>query len=241
MFNKKIKAEEVQENSFWISYTDILSSLLIVILLVTAYVVFELMTTKQNVVQNLEEVTKAELVRKEILTEVQKKLLSQGLEVTVADNYSVLRIPESTLTFRSNNYNIPLSMRDDLKTIGKILIEVLIEDNRTEYFDTIFIEGHTDIRPTERIMGNWGLSTFRAISVWNYWVKNVSKNYENLENSEGVKLFSVSGYGESRPATENQFTEEDFKKNRRIDIRFTLRKPTSVDFSKILNLFDEGK
>lgn len=239
MFKKRVKSEENQETSFWISYTDILSSLLIVILLVTAYVVFELMTTKQNVVQNLEEVTKAEIVRKEILTEVQKKLLEQGLEVTVADNYSVLRIPESTLTFRSNNYLIPNSMKKDLSLIGKVLIEVLTEGNRTEYFDTIFIEGHTDIRPTERVMGNWGLSTFRAISVWNFWVKNVSNNYQNLTNSEGIKLFSVSGYGESRPATESQLTEDDFKKNRRIDIRFTLRKPTSVDFSKILDLFNE--
>ena len=240
MFRKRTKLEEHQENSFWISYTDILSSLLIIILLVTAYVVFELMTTKQNVVQNLEEVTKAELVRKEILTEVQKKLLEKGLEVNITDNFSVLRIPESTLTFRSNNYYIPNGMKKDLGTIGNVLLEVLLNENRTEYFDTIFIEGHTDIRATDREMGNWGLSTFRAISVWNYWVNNVSKEYEKLLNSDKENLFSVSGYGESRPATESQKNEEEYKKNRRIDIRFTLRKPTSVDFGKILNIFDEN-
>lgn len=240
MFRKRATSEEYQENSFWISYIDILSSLLIVILLVTAFVVFELMNTKQNVVQNLEEVTKAELVRKEILTEVQKKLLKEGLEVNITDNFSVLRIPESTLTFRSNNYYIPNAMKQGLTTIGTILFEVLVIDNRTEYFDTIFIEGHTDIRSTEREMGNWGLSTFRAISVWNFWISYVSKDYENLLNSDREKLFSVSGYGESRPATDKQENEEEYKKNRRIDIRFTLRKPTSVDFSKILNLFDEN-
>jgi flagellar motor protein MotB len=240
MFRKRAKLEEHQENSFWISYTDILSSLLIIILLVTAYVVFELMSTKQNVIQNLEEVIKAELVRKEILTEVQKKLLEDGLEVNITDNFSVLRIPESTLTFRSNNYYIPNGMKKDLGTIGNVLLEVLLKENRTTYFDTIFIEGHTDIRPTDREMGNWGLSTFRAISVWNYWVSNVSKDYEKLLNSDKENLFSVSGYGESRPATDSQKNEEEYKKNRRIDIRFTLRKPTSVDFSKILNLFDEN-
>ena len=240
MFRRRLKLEEHQENSFWISYTDILSSLLIIILLVTAYVVFELMITKQNVVQNLEEVTKAELVRKEILTEVQKKLLEDGLEVNITDNFSVLRIPESTLTFRSNNYFIPKGMKKNLDIIGSVLLEVLNKQNRTEYFDTIFIEGHTDIRSTDREMGNWGLSTFRAISVWNFWVSNVSKDYENLLNSDREKLFSVSGYGESRPTTDSQKNEEEYKKNRRIDIRFTLRKPTSVDFSKILNLFDEN-
>ena len=189
MLRKRETLEEYQENSFWISYTDILSSLLIVILLVTAFVVFELMNTKQNVVQNLEEVTKAELVRKEILTEVQKKLLKEGLEVNITDNFSVLRIPESTLTFRSNNYYIHNAMKQGLSTIGTILFEVLVIDNRTEYFDTIFIEGHTDIRSTEREMGNWGLSTFRAISVWNFWINYVSKDYENLLNSDREKLF----------------------------------------------------
>jgi flagellar motor protein MotB len=240
MFRKRKLIEENQENSFWISYTDILSSLLIIILLVTAYVVFELMTTKQNVIQNLEEITQAEAVRKEILTVVQEKLSEKGLEVNLADNFSVLRIPESTLSFKSNNYYIPKKMQKDLTIIGEVLIEVLSNGNKTEYFDTIFIEGHTDIRPTERVMGNWGLSSFRAISVWNFWVKNVSNNFEKLLNAESEKLFSVSGYGASRPATKSQLSEEDFKKNRRIDIRFTVRKPSSVDFSKVLKLFDEN-
>ena len=58
-----------------------------------------------------------------------------------------------------------------------------------------------------------------------------------LENSNGDKLFSFGGYGETRPATKVQVSEDDFRKNRRIDIRFTIRKPTSVDYTDILNNF----
>ena len=37
-------------------------------------------------------------------------------------------------------------------------------------YRTIFIEGHTDNRPLQGFMGkgNWGLSTFRAISLWQF-------------------------------------------------------------------------
>jgi flagellar motor protein MotB len=154
------------QSSFWITYSDILSSLLIIILLVTIYVIYELMVTKSNVVDSLDEVTKAELVRKDILETVQAQLDLEGITVEIADNFTVLRIPESTLSFQSNNYSIPPEMRFNLSKIGRVLLQELKVENRSEYFDTIFIEGHTDIRPTNREMGNWGLSTFRAISVW---------------------------------------------------------------------------
>lgn len=239
LFRRKIAPIEEDENSFWISYSDILSSLLIIILLVTVYVIFELTQTKKNVTENLEEITKAELVRKETLEEIQSTLKQYGVDVEIANNYSVLRIPESTLAFESNNYRIPYEMEDELIKIGQVILKVLSEGDTEDYFDTIFIEGHTDIRPSKREMGNLGLSTFRAISVWNFWRSRVSEEYSQLSNLQGDKMFSVGGYGESRPAIENQITEEDYRKNRRIDIRFTIRKPTSLDYSNIIKLFNE--
>ena len=131
-------------------------------------------------------------------------------------------------------------MQKALQKIGEAILKSLDKENRTSYFDTVFIEGHTDIRPTKRLMGNLGLSTFRAISVWNFWKENVSSSYTNLENSSGEKLFSMGGYGETRPAVKNQNSEKDFRRNRRIDIRFTVRKPTSFDYTKIMTLFDEN-
>ena len=239
-FRSKQKQEEGEETSFWISYADILSSLLIIILLITVYVIFELMQTKQNVTESLEEITKAELVRKEVLTDIQLVLKEKGIEVEIADNYSILRIPESTLTFASNNYNVPVSMQNELGLIGKVILEVLSQDSKSDFFDTIFIEGHTDIRPTNRVMGNLGLSTFRAISVWNYWKNFVSQRYSDLENLRGDKLFSVGGYGETRPTTDQQTNEEEFRKNRRIDVRFTLRQPSSIEYKNVMKLFDEN-
>lgn len=236
---KRIPSDDSEHSSFWISYADILSSLLIIILLITVYVIFELMQTKKNVTQNLEEITKAEQIRKQTLEEIKNTLSLSGVSVEIANNYSVLRIPESTLAFESNNYNVPIEMEDELTKIGEVVLKVLTKDDAYNYFDTIFIEGHTDIRPSKRELGNLGLSTFRAISIWNFWKDRVSDEYSKLSNFQGDKIFSVGGYGETRPAVENQKGENDYRKNRRIDIRFTIRKPTSIDYNNIVKLFDE--
>jgi len=240
MFDYKKYSSEDEENPFWITYADILSSLLIIILLVMVFVIYELMSTKRVVTDSLAEVAKAEMVRKDILETIKNRLEEENIEITIADNFSVLRIPESTLTFESNQYVIPRSesIRSQLSRIGEILYEELTEDSSTVYFDTIFVEGHTDIRPTDRELGNWGLSTFRAISVWDFWNEYSNENFASLVNLEDDKLFSVSGYGETRPSTAQQVSLEDYRKNRRIDVRFTIRRPTSLDLQDIMTNFE---
>jgi len=240
MFDYKKNSSEDEENPFWITYADILSSLLIIILLVMVFVIYELMSTKRVVTDSLAEVAKAEMVRKDILETIKNRLEEENIEITIADNFSVLRIPESTLTFESNQYVIPRSesIRSQLSRIGEILYEELTEDSSTVYFDTIFVEGHTDIRPTDRELGNWGLSTFRAISVWVFWNEYSNENFASLVNLEDDKLFSVSGYGETRPSTAQQVSLEDYRKNRRIDVRFTIRRPTSLDLQDIMTNFE---
>jgi flagellar motor protein MotB len=240
MFDYKKSNYEEEENPFWITYADILSSLLIIILLVMVFVIYELMSTKRVVTESLTEVARAEMVRKNMLQSIRERLEEEDIEITIADNFSVLRIPESTLTFETNQYTIPENetIQTNLTRIGEVLYEELTEDSSMVYFDTIFIEGHTDIRPSDRELGNWGLSTFRAISVWEHWNDFSEGGLSLLENSEDDKLFSVSGYGESRPSTDQQISLEDYRKNRRIDVRFTIRRPTSLDLQDIMINFE---
>lgn len=122
---------------------------------------------------------------------------------------------------------------------------MISRDDRVEFLDTIFIEGHTDNRPLQGFMGkgNWGLSTFRAISLWQFWGDALAREEQlsRLNNKDGKPLFSVSGYGETRPAVADQVTEEDFKRNRRIDIRFTIRRPDSAQYEQVKERLGETK
>lgn len=232
-----------EENPYWVSFSDIMSGLLIIFVLACLALILELTQTRMQVTDAIREIAKAEQVRRDILKEVEHELRSRNIPIQIADNDTVLRIPENLLTFDSNEFQVPgqSRMRSNVLEIGHVLHQAITREERWKYLDTIFIEGHTDRRPSPRSMGNWGLSTFRAISVWNYWNENlpVEEQLAKLINHSGTPLFSVSGYGETRPVQDSQETEQDFQKNRRIDIRFTVRRPALEEFENIRNLLEE--
>lgn len=234
-----------EENPYWISFSDIMSGLLVIFVLASLALILELTHTKLEVSEAIREIAKAEQVRRDILREVETELKDKDIPVEISDNETVLRIPETLLAFETNQYRIPKT--DDVSSsvieIGLVLHEAILKNNRWKYLDTIFVEGHTDNRKSLRKMGNWGLSTFRAISVWNYWNKHLppGMGLGSLVNHDNKPLFSVSGYGETRPVQLIQETEKEYQKNRRIDIRFTVKRPALEEFENVRKLMDKNE
>jgi chemotaxis protein MotB len=76
------------------------------------------------------------------------------------------------------------------------------------------VDGHTDIRPisTPNFPSNWELSTARALSVVRYLI------------GQGIDphRLAATGFGPYQPLAEGS-TEEAFKRNRRIELKFTER------------------
>jgi len=236
---RRFETDIDEDNPYWLSFSDIMSGLLIIFVLASLVLVLELSQRKALVDEKIMERTKAEKVRQEVLQEIKEELLRKGIVVEVSDNDTVLRIPDDQLAFETNEYRVPSDERyqNAIIEIGRVLFQAITKENRIALFDTIFIEGHTDKRPSPRHMGNWGLSTFRAISIWDYWNQHLPEKMrmDQLENNHGAPLFSVSGYGETRPVTETQQTEDDFRRNRRIDLRFTVIHPKLDDILSILD------
>lgn len=206
----------------------------------------ELRLAQLKIQKDIDELKNAERARYEILQEVKQQLARQNIAVDIVDNDTVLRIPETTLTFAPNSYDLPdnTQLREAVAAIGLALHRAVLQPfslaesnvKRFEYLDTIFIEGHTDSRPTNRIKGNWGLSTFRSISLWEFWEDSLkaSPAFGDMENSKGQKLFSVSGYASSRRLQLDEETADQRRVNRRIDIRFTVKRPTIADLEEIV-------
>lgn len=233
-----------EENPYWISFSDIMSGLLILFILASMALILELMQTRVKVSDAIEEIAKAEKVRQDILHEIRAELLKK-IVVELSDNETILRIPDKQLTFENNQYAIPED--DQTKTsvlkIGEALFSAITKQGRQVYLDTIFIEGHTDSIPSNREMGNWGLSTYRAISIWNYWndEMDTSRSLKSLTNTHGLPLFSMSGYAAQRRVCDQEEDDACRARNRRIDIRFTVKRPTSKDVSDIRDLFEASK
>lgn len=172
-----------------------------------------------------------------LLEGVQEDLKEKGIEVIVAENGTVLRIPERALNFELGSYQIEEEYRPAANTIGTALLMALQQQQNLELLDTVFIEGHTDAVPNNQAMGNWGLSAYRAIALWNFWTKDPGacgelanlRTLEGPHDQGGRPLISVSGYAETRPTgsirspeVENEPRERGNSADRRIDIRFTL-------------------
>jgi len=231
-----------EENPYWISFSDIMAGLLVIFILAVLTLILELTQTRTQINETIDEILRAELVRQNILDEVKEELEKENIYVEISENHTVIRIPEQTLHFDSNKSRIPddVKIQDKVLQIGKILQVAIVKKQRWKHLDTIFVEGHTDILPTNLVGGNWRLSTDRAISVWRFWEQNLSEDrrLSMLKNHGGEeKLFSVSGYGETRPVQIEQTTDLQRQKNRRIDIRFTIKRPAREEFEHLIEQF----
>ncbi len=237
---------------YWISFTDIMSALLLLFLLAVVLLMTqvakqtqELADAKSTVEEQQERFTTqvdtlraAEEVRAAMLLEVQERLRQHRIDVTVSESNSVLSIPAEEIGFESNSYEVAAQHRANALLIGSTISDVIAADGRYTVLDTVFVEGHTDNVPTDgpQGTGNWGLSTFRAISLWQVWDDDLigPARLDQFRSAAGAPLFSVSGYGETRPANAQQVTEAAKAVNRRIDIRFTVVRPTAEDLAAIV-------
>jgi len=255
------KGEE--ENPFLLSFSDLMASLLAIFILALVVMMIQLHLQKQELERERENirVTRDELlerlkdiretqdsitraiqginIREQslsfLLNKIQEDLAKQGIRVIVAENGSVLRIPEDALHFQLGRFQIHEEFRPAAEAIGMELLSKLSQKQNLEMLDTVFIEGHTDAVPNAQEMGNWGLSTYRAISLWQFWTEEPGNcvGLKNLKTAvvpgadEEKPLISVSGYAETRPTgvpepEPGQIGNRGNPSDRRIDIRFTL-------------------
>jgi len=259
--NKRQKPNANEENPFVLSFSDLMAGLLAIFILALIVTMLELQKRKEELLreQNKIKITLVELVgslqeiqtiqtsissaldgvsqRERSLTAmlegIQHDLKERGVEVIVAENGSVLRIPEQGLSFDLGKYDIPPAFEANTTAIGQALSHALEQEINRRMLDTVFIEGHTDAVQNSREMGNWGLSTYRAISLWNFWTLKPGelsgmKDLHNLPTNPEQRprpLVSVSGYAETRSTHAPEIAatmKPDRAEDRRIDIRFTL-------------------
>jgi flagellar motor protein MotB len=262
-----------EENPFLLSFSDLMASLLAIFILALVVMMIqlhlkkkeleeerlkvklslielrdslnEIQETQNEVVKALDGVGSREKSLEGMLEGIQKDLKERGIEVIVTENGTVIRIPERALTFATNKHEIQEEYRETVDQIGAALLKALRQDSNRKLLDTVFVEGHTDSVPNRRDMGNWGLSTYRAISLWLHWTEAPGnfpelKELKSLPKEDGRParpLISTSGYADTRPtdpivpAPAPALDAPGNAADRRIDIRFTLASSEKKDLS----------
>lgn len=226
------------DNPYWMSFSDMMSGMLIIFILVCTALLLKLSQMEEQVAANIDELKNASKVRSEILQDIFAELKAQGIEVLISDNDTILRIPENSFHFRTGSFEITEDLRGTAELIGRALYTAITREDRWGYLETVFVEGHSDSRkaPNYR-MGNWELSALRAISLWQFWIGQTEYGplLAQLRNRESKHLFSVSGYAATRRVAEIEGTEEAMRSNRRIDIRFTTRQPSIMEMEDVVS------
>lgn len=255
-----------EENPYWVSFSDIMSGLLIIFILAAVALMLQLLITQEDAIAaeaelqqqltaqqaqqdafdgEIAKISDAEEVRRQVIDELVTELEKNGIKVVVNEDASVLSIPSEALGFASGSYEVEASYQARARLIGQVLNDIVRKDGRTAYLDTIFVEGHTDGEPFDGPlgMGNWGLSTFRAISLWQLWEEALSPGARlgELTNAEGKTLFSVSGYADTRPVDGVDRGANEHAPNRRIDVRITIVRPSSDELERISEEFRVGQ
>ncbi|RDW16377.1 flagellar motor protein MotS [Oceanobacillus arenosus] len=124
-----------------------------------------------------------------------------GLITANRTDRGVELVLQDSIFFNPGDANILETGIPFLQRIGTLLSQIPNE---------VKVEGHTDSRPENsfRYPSNWELSGARASSVVRYFIE-----FYNIDESR----FSIAGYGELRPLTEND-TPANMTKNRRVEI-----------------------
>lgn len=223
------------EESYYVSITDMLIGLLFLFIILLMYFALQLRTTTETLVT-------ADQARKELLEKVVTYMRAHKVPAEADFQAGVLRLPDQILFEKA---------RDAPKPEGEQALHVLADaltlylpcyayartprpadcGNQPHRLETIFIEGHTDSDPlvgNARLRDNWDLSaarasnTFRLLSTFGPQLSN----FLSTDPAAGAPraLMSVAGYADQRPVATGS-DEASKTKNRRIDIRFVMTGP----------------
>lgn len=214
--NRSNVENHAEDGHYWISISDLMTSLLFIFILILAYTIFTFSQKSEAYEENFKN-------RQQLLEELQIELKKKHIDVDIDPQNGNMRL-------RSDAFFALGSA--DLSTVGKSKISIIAQEiankmKDTRYkkaIDTIFIEGHTDNVPFDSFRGgrrwtNMELSAQRAINT--FLAMNASAGIGSLKNGSNRYLFSYSGYAEQRPIASND-SINGRKQNRRIEFFFAL-------------------
>lgn len=150
-----------------------------------------------------EELKESTKMSENIERELAADKITSSVEVQTTTHYVQLTL-KGSLLFDSARADLKPEAKELLKQVAQILVQY--QDN------TIQILGHTDNVPIigdPLFTSNAVLSTYRALSVYEYLVNDCGLSPNNLMHS---------GFGEYKPIADNS-TAEGRSQNRRVEIR----------------------
>jgi len=251
------RATEDESSNYMMSVSDIMSALLFVFIITLMAFVLNFQQAHSELEDTLGRYTGLEDLREQMLKEIEQELEARDIEVAVDYKQGVLRLDERAIRFELASSELRGQATENARLIATVLNSVLpcytaLPDARASALncapetlhtlESVFVEGHTDNVPMLRNGEdhNWDLSAQRAIRTYREFLVAAS-GLASLFNTRNQPVFSVTGYGDSRPVPghEHDVPTAD-PRNRRIDLRFIMETPDSSAPEVLKNISAES-
>ncbi len=229
---RRTNEDDEQESSF-VSMTDLTVSFLFVVMLLMAFFATRYADETPDPLE--EYLQRAAEARLRVLEALRAGIKAEfpNLAVQISSQGDALQLQGEGL-FETNESTLKERPRRIVRAIAGVLHNVLpcyttgrLSDWREAcnrhyaVIDAVQIEGHTDTQGRE--MSNLMLSTARANVTFGAMVEHERGLTEHL-NIRGFPVLSVAGYGWMRPVATNE-TVDGRSRNRRIDLRLIMYTP----------------
>jgi len=213
----KKPAKKEEEVSYWLSFSDLMASLVIMFLLLSVYMLLDYKSAATELEMTKQTLGEYTQINSNI---IQKLKTALGDSISIDSDTGTLTL-DSELLFDPGESTLKPAGQAFLKDIMPRYFDILFNDDEIiSNISYITIEGYTDDQGVYEYGLN--LSYNRALSVY-YFMLN-DPNFQPYQNN--MKQFiiltgrSEAGYLER---LENESIEDWRKRNRRVEIRFDLK------------------
>lgn len=198
---------------YWPSFTDMMSMIVLVILFAAIIAFVQAIYEAYDQQEIRRELQKTSEIKKHISDLIEKKLEENvGKDQIVRGPNNTISI-EGDILFETGSAEVSAEGRVVLASLSEGLVQIIEDQEMSQYLYIILVEGHTDSVPYD----NWTLSTKRAVAV----VKYLMQANPKLGTKEYAQYLAATGYSEFKPVT-NGNTPEALAKNRRISFQIIL-------------------
>lgn len=248
-----------EEYSFWQSYSDLMSALLLVfILIMSGILLYSMNLYNEKMIEEQE--ASRQFKEQQILLEEQQKAIEEqqkqidkliGIKEEIIKNLSktfessnlVIMVDQDTgsivfdsnILFATDSYKLTSEGEKSLGVFVPLYFNALLTGDYKDYISEIIIEGHTDIQGS--YMYNLELSQKRAFSVCEYCLEKVDMKSvgSELQVDNIRKILTANGRSWSNPIyTDSSNHTVDMDASRRVEFKFRLKDDEMISQMKTI-------
>lgn len=234
IFKNRNRGNYTDESSpeYWMSFSDMMSSLLMIFILFLILSILQLSRQKELLVEKEDEVDKIIGIRQMIVDELKNEFKDSQLEIDIDPETGSITFSEGVF-FDYNDYSIKDTGKNYLTEFIPQYIKVLLNPKNKEYISEIIIEGHTDDQGS--YMYNLELSQRRAFEVVKFIL---SEEFQGLGDKEELQsILTANGRSFSNPIRDSQ-GNIIAESSRRVEFKFRLRDEEMI--YKMKEMLEDG-